>query len=132
MITRKDITLHEDGYWCGGSYYSYKDLRLCSVNNPTIVLSTQNENERTLRHILPQIEGAKLLLKKVEPWYKYDNYERRIPCGSVSYEIWDLREVFGCTKSLGSLLDYVECCQLGIEDKYHRPKKCGCFTLGLD
>lgn len=122
MIKRSEINLVDGGYWCGGSRYEYNSLRLCSPKNPTIVLSTQNENERRLRSILPRVDGAKCLYKKDKTWYKYDNYDRAIPCGSISLEIWDLRDVFGCHTPLGELLDYEECCMLGIEGEYVEQK----------
>ena len=124
-ITKEEIVVRNNGYWCGGSaiYYIPKiksdfwtsELRLCSVDNPTIVLCTQNQNERDLRQILPRIEGAKCLYKECEKWYRYDVNDKPIPCGSVSYEIWDLRELVGCTTPLKDLLDYIECSKCGIE-----------------
>jgi hypothetical protein len=122
-IKSSDITIVNGGYWTGGTYYEYNGIRLCSAKNPTIVLTTQNEWERKLRSILPKIEGAKCLYKENKQWYKYDCYERKIPCGSVSEEIWDLRDVFDCHTPLGELLDYIECCKCGIEDEWVNPKK---------
>lgn len=117
-IRKNEIELHNGGYWCGGSYYQYKGVRLCSDKNPTIHLTNYNENEVFLRRVLPNIEGAKCLYKQSKPWYKYDCYDRAIPCGSVTEEIWDLRDTINCNKSLGELLDYEECCMLGIEDEF--------------
>lgn len=121
-ITINDIEVHNGGYWAGGTYYSYNGLRLCG-ETPIIHLSNYNENEVKLRRILPLIEGAKCIYKKDKPWYRYDCNERAIPCGSVSVQIWDLRDVFGNTKPLGELLDYEECCMLGIENEYVKPSK---------
>ena len=127
-ITKADIIIKDNGYWGGGCATYYKprnkgdfwasELRLCSLQNPTIVLCTQNQNERDLRRILPLIEGAKCLYKEMQPWYRYDVNDKPIPCGSVSYEIWDLREIFGCVTPLGELLDYIECSKCGIADQW--------------
>lgn len=102
----------------GVCFYKPNGLRLCGIKNPIVHLTNHNTYEVHLRYILPRIKGAKCLYKKPRTWYKYDSYERAIPCSSVSVEIWDLREVVGCDKSLGEILDYEECCMLGIETEY--------------
>lgn len=43
-----------------------------------------------------------------------------MPCGYVNEQIWDMRDVVGCSTPLGELLEYVDCCRLGIEDEYKR------------
>lgn len=110
MTTSKNIEIRG-----GICYYKPNGLRLCSVRLPIIHLTNHNDYEVRLRNILPCISSAKCLYKKMRTCYRYDSYERAFPCGSVSVQIWDLRKVVGCDKPLVELLDYEECCMVGIE-----------------
>lgn len=125
MATRNDLQIIDGGRWSGTYAWLFNDkryqidniyinnkwvsgLRVCDPKRPVIVLSTNNTNERYLREFLPALKGAKRVFHKVCNNYDEDPYGRKIKCGTYSYEIWDLRSLFDCTKDITDFLNYEE------------------------
>lgn len=125
MATRDDLQIIDGGRWNGTYACLFNDkryqidsiyngnkwvygLRVCDPKRPVIVLSTNNTNERYLREFLPTLKGAKQVFYKVCDNYDEDPYGRKIKCGTYSYEIWDLRSLFDCTKDITEFLNYEE------------------------
>lgn len=125
MATRNDLQIIDGGRWSGTYAWLFNDkryqidniyinnkwvsgLRVCDPKRPVIVLSTNNINEIYLREFLPTLKGAKQVFHKVCGNYDEDPYGRKIKCGTYSYEIWDLRSLFDCTKDITDFLNYEE------------------------
>lgn len=92
-------SIYLDGKWVNG-------LKVCNPDYPVVVLSTNNVDERELRRFLPSLQGAKRVYHKEFPDYDTDPYGRRVQRGTRSYDIWDLRDLFGVTKDITEFLDY--------------------------
>lgn len=123
MATIKDLQVINGGKWNGTYAWLFNDnkfqcdsiningewkrgLKICEPTYPVLVLSTNNPNERYLRQFLPTLQGANRVFHKEYTDYDTDPYGNKVKCGTISYDIWDLRSLFNVTKDITEFLDY--------------------------
>lgn len=123
MIKFKDLTIvvckGYDGRLCGRGSYTVEKLYyfpnnpelhgktipysneiytsgtfICNNGDKEIFLTTNNISERKLRGLLPHIEGAKLIGKEEVYDYKDDPSGRRVKCGFISEQKWDISCIY--------------------------------------
>lgn len=131
MITSKDLTIvirqEFDGRLCGKGRYTIeqvyyfpnnKELHgktisysqslnsggifICNKGEKEIYLTTNNVCDRKLRHLLPEIDGTKLIHFEVVGDYKDDPNGRRVCCGVINYQKWDVSGIFRSKNNLNT------------------------------
>lgn len=70
------------------------------INSPIVDLGTNNCEDNGMRKLFRVVPWAKLLYQEDFPNWDEDPYGRRVQRGWISWEIWDLRELFGMSDRL--------------------------------
>lgn len=83
-----------------GNAHKYDDnlkrwTHYITIGSPIMELDTNNCEDMGMRQLFRTVSWAKLLYQKNIPYMDEDPYGRRVQRGWISWEIWDLRNLFG-------------------------------------